>query len=420
MIKRFIEHKIKAALKDTPVVLLHGARQTGKTTLAKSIISRRNGSAYLTLDDLSTLSSALGDPTAFVRNLPRYVVIDEVQKAPELFPVIKQEVDNDRLPGRFLLTGSANVMLLPKLSESLAGRMEIVSLYPLSRGELLRKRETIVDWLLDPRTLSPGVTSAAASAASKDIASGAEAIQMTLLGGYPEAVERKAPGRRTAWFASYLSTILQRDIRDLAQIEGLIHFPKILALLASRNAGLLNVAEIGRAAGLSATTFQRYLALLEAVFLLFRLPAWAPGIEKRVVKAPKLHFCDSGLACHLAGASKQRLLADRTLFGHLLETFVVMELKKQCSFADQPAGLFHFRASGGAEVDLVLENSNGQVAGVEIKASETIGTRDFSGLRSFAETAGKRFLKGIIIYCGRETLPFGKSLWALPIGKLWR
>jgi hypothetical protein len=407
MIRRNIQEAIRRAMFDTPVVLLNGARQTGKTTLAQEMASAP-GFQYFTLDDAATLALAAGDPSGFIRNLTGPVVIDEIQKAPDLFPAIKLAVDKERRPGRFLLTGSANVMTLPRLSESLAGRMEIIPLFPFSAGELTGKRDGFVKRLFDGTIAKPKANSA------KD-----DLSARLVRGGYPEAVQRKADDRRATWFASYISTILQRDVRDLARVDGLHALPNLLKLLAARASGLLNLADVGRDAGLPHTTLSRYLALLETVFLVHRLPAWSPNLGKRLVKAAKLHLVDTGLACHLMGTDARRLNEDRSLLGRMLETFVVGELRKQISWADPHTALYHFRTAAGSEVDVLLEKADGTVAGVEVKASATVAASDFAALQELRDQLGKRFRAGVVLYTGDQLVPSGDKLWLVPLPALW-
>lgn len=407
MIQRNIEDAIRLALSDTPVVLLNGARQTGKTTLAQAVAAT-TGAQYLTLDDAATLALAAGDPAGFVRNLSGSVVLDEVQKAPDLFPAIKLAVDRNRQPGRFLLTGSANVMTLPRLSESLAGRMEVIPLYPLSAGELAGQREGFV-----PRLFDGTLAAAPPMGAADDLPA------RLVRGGYPEAIQRDAEDRRARWFASYVSTILQRDVRDLARVEALSALPNLLKVLAGRASGLLNLADVGRDAGLPHTTLTRYLALLETVFLVHRLPAWSPNLGKRLVKAPKLHLVDTGLACHLVGADSRRLSDDRALLGRLLETFVVGELRKALSWSDPQTTLYHYRTAVGSEVDVILERPDGSVAAIEVKASHTVAAADFTALRALHDSLGSLFRTGVILYSGDQLIPSGDKLWLVPLPFLW-
>jgi len=392
---------------DTPVVLLNGARQTGKTTLARQMAGAP-GAQYLTLDDAATLALAAGDPSGFIRNLTGPVVLDEVQKAPDLFPAIKLAVDRDRRPGRFLLTGSANVMTVPRLADSLAGRMEILPVFPFSAGELAGHREGFVTRLFD------GTVASAVGVSTPD-----ELAVRLVRGGYPEAVQRASEDRRGAWFASYVSTILQRDVRDLARVDGLHALPNLLKLLAARSSGLLNMADLSRDAGLPHTTLTRYLALLETVFLVHRLPAWSPNLGKRLVKSAKLHLVDTGLACHVLGVDADRLRADRSLLGRILESFVVGELRKQLSWAAPGTALQHFRTASGSEVDVVLERPDGSVAGVEVKARATVGPADFAALAGLRDQLGRKFIAGVVLHTGDQLLPAGDKLWLAPLPALW-
>jgi predicted AAA+ superfamily ATPase len=404
MIQRNIQSSVRRAMADTPVVLLNGARQTGKTTLAQALAAE-SGAAYFTLDDAATLALAGGDPSGFIRNLAGPVVLDEIQKAPELFPAIKVAVDKKRQPGRFLLTGSANVMALPRLSESLAGRMEIIPLYPFSAGELAGVSEGFL----------PRLFAGAIGEAQPPVACGDVATRLTR-GGYPEAVQREADDRRAAWFASYISTILQRDVRDLARVEALYSLPNLLKLLAARSSGLLNLADVGRDIGLPHTTLTRYLALLETVFLVLRLPAWSRNLGQRLVKAPKLHSVDTGLACHLLGADARRLSADRPL---LLESLVVGELRKQLSWTAPQTTLYHLRTASGSEVDAILEKPDGSVAAIEVKASATVAPADFAALKALRDQLGWQFCAGVVLYLGDHVVPFGDQLWLVPLSALW-
>lgn len=408
MYQRQIERKLAAALADTRVVLLNGARQTGKSTLAQQYAQSRGGQ-YLTLDDPAVAGLARSDPAALVGGAGSFMVIDEVQHAPELFSAIKRAVDADKRPGRFLLTGSANVFLLPRLSESLAGRMEILPLHPLSQGELAGSKANLVDVLFGDGAWRKG----------RSALDRMEVCKRLIAGGFPEAVARAAGERREAWFRSYIASLLQRDVRDLANIEGLTDLPRLLGLLAARSSALMNMSEVSRAAGIPHSTLRRYLALLEAAFILQPLPAWSANIGKRFVKSPKIHLLDSGLAAHLRGDADARALARSDKLGPLLETFVVQEVRKLLGWSRQSATPYHFRTAAGQEVDLLLEAPGQRIAGIEIKASANIGQGDFVGLRALAEAAGKKFSGGVALYLGEQRLSFGDNLWALPISALW-
>jgi hypothetical protein len=421
---RHLAGPLREALADTPVVFLNGARQTGKTTLAKMLAGGAPG-RYLTLDDGHTLAAA-ADPAGFIAGLsaePGTVVLDEVQLAPKLLPAIKAAVDRDRRPGRFLLTGSADVLLLPGVSESLAGRMEILTLQPLSQGEIAGRRETLVDALF-AGSFRPGTRSGGHAGGKPPRRAGgapdrAELAERVTRGGYPEAVARARETRRAAWFDAYVRAIIQRDIRALSGIEGLALLPRLLALLAVRAGGLLNLAELSRALGIPHTTLQRYLALLELTFIFQPLSAWSANPGKRLVKAPKIHLSDTGLAARLAGVSTRLMLSDPARAGGLLEGFVLGELRKQAAWSKTLPRFHHFRTAAGREVDIVLEDHAGRVVGVEVKAAATLQPRDFDGLKALAQAAGKHWLRGIILHAGTEPLPFAADLHALPINALW-
>ena len=410
MFHRHITGSLLDALADTPVVLLHGARQTGKSTLAQWLTEEKHKARYMTLDDAGILSAARSDPSGFIHGLEGPVVLDEVQRAPELFPAIKVSVDRNRKPGRFLLTGSANVLLLPRLSESLAGRMEILKLWPLSQGEIEGSKEGLVDALFASEL--PSLT--AARAARSQIS------QRLLHGGYPVVQDRLSEERRKAWFGSYLTTILQRDVRGLANIEGLTALPRLLSLLAARATSLLNLSELSRSFAVPLTTLKRYMALLETTFLIQTLPPWSSNLSKRLVKTPRLVFGDTGLMSYLLGLNEQRLTEQANLVGPLLENFVVMELQKQAAWSRVRPQMFHFRTQTGQEVDIVLEDPTGQLVGVEVKAASTIYTQDFKGLRALAELTSRRFHRGVVLHTGSESIPFGPRLHALPVSALWQ
>ena len=397
------------ALRDTPVVYLQGARQTGKSTLVRAVAEREYPAPYLTLDTAAVLAAALNDPEGFIAGLERPVVIDEAQRAPALALAIKAAVDADRRPGQFLLTGSASVLSVPVLSDSLAGRMELHTLWPFSQGELTGVRETFVDRLFAEKLATPP--------AAPD--TGESLVDRLCAGGYPEIQTRRSHARRQAWFDSYVDAILQRDVRDLANIERLSEIPRLLALLASRAGELLNTADLARTLGIPQTTLKRYLTLLEMTFLVRLLPAWFSNLGKRLAKAPKLLLVDTGLLTHLIEADADRLRRDRTLLGHVLENFVAMELIKQLGWSERRCRPFHFRTESGAEVDLVLEDRAGRLVGVEVKSAASVKQQDFRGLETLARLSGDRFVRGVVVCTGTTAVPFGRNLFALPISQLW-
>lgn len=402
---RLSHQRVVAALKDTPVVMLTGPRQAGKTTLARAFVGANR--PYLTLDDDTVLAGAAADPAGFIRNLDG-AVIDEVQRAPALLRAIKAAVDADRRPGRFLLTGSANVLALPQVSESLAGRMEAVALLPLSQLELRRRKPTFLRSAFagkPPRAGEPIV--------------GAALVTAILAGGYPEMLARTDPRRRQAWAREYVNAIVQRDVRDIAEVEKLDRMTRLLQALAQHSGRLVNLAQVGGQIGLDDKTVARYLTILEHLFLLRRVEPWFRNRLKRLIKTPKLHFLDSGLLAVVLGATAERIAADRALLGPLLETFVYAELTKQTDWFEEPCALHHFRDKDQDEVDVVIESGGGAVVGVEVKAAASVSASDFKGLRKLAAACGDEFKLGVVLYDGENLVPFGERLYAAPVGCLW-
>jgi len=405
---RFIIRRLKEALKDTPVVLLNGPRQAGKSTLVKHVGNERGDTRYVTLDDFTVLAAAKKDPEGFIRGFNGSLIIDEVQRAPELFLAIKRAVDEVRHPGRFLLTGSANVLLLPHLADSLAGRIEILPLYPLSINEVSGEHENLIDRLFDSDELN-------ISSFRTLPMRYASVTDMLVVGGYPEMVERFSPARRRAWIQAYITTILLRDVRDLSAIEGLSQIPDLLSVLATRSGTLLNYSELSRATGLTMSTLKRYFHLLEMLFMVHTIPAWSRNRSKRLVKSPKVHITDTGILCHLLGLDVAGLECDKIQSGKILETFVVNECLKAASWSNLLVRLHHYRTLTGSEVDCVLETADGRVVGIEVKAAARVGTSDIRGLQTLRDDVGDKFVKGLILYQGKTVVPFGDRITALPI-----
>jgi hypothetical protein len=402
---------MSAALADSPVVLLVGARQTGKSTLIESPAFQKDKRRFITFDDANVLAAAKADPSGFLNTYPEPLTLDEIQRVPELFLAIKASVDRNRAPGRFLLSGSANVLFLPRVADSLAGRMEVITLWPFSQGEIEGVREGFIDAVFGSKL--PSLKPLEKWDERKEIR------RRVISGGFPEVRTRSSVERRNAWYGSYLTTILQRDVRDLSRIEDLTALPRLLAILASRAGSLLNTADISRSSGIVQTTLKRYLSLLETLFLFEELPAWSANVGKRYVKMPKTYLSDTGLAAHLLHLTEERLDQEAAQWGALLENFVGMELRKQAAWSAERPQLFHWRTHGQQEVDLVLE-AGGRLAGIEVKAGTTVTAGDFKGLKALASDAGKRWVRGVLLYSGSEVLPFGENLLAMPISSLWR
>jgi len=402
---RLIAPRIAEAMADTPVVLLAGPRQAGKTTLVRQMAE--HGGRYLTLDDELTLLSAREDPVGMIRSLD-HAVIDEIQRAPQLLLAIKKSVDEDRRPGRFLLTGSANLMALPTVADSLAGRMETFSLLPLSQSEIEGQTTNWLDSVFAGQMPLPG-----APAHAGDL------IERVLRGGYPEAIARSTARRRAAWGRQYIDAIIQRDVRDVSGIEKLDQLPRFLRALAQTAGQLCNYTRLAGQVGLDAKTAAKYVGVLEQMYLLRRVDVWARNRLNRVVKTPKLQFIDSGLLAVLLDLSAEALQQDRSRFGNVLETFVFGELLKHMTTAEGDYRLMHYRDADRFEVDMVIENAAGQWVGVEVKAAATVKESDLRGLRKLSGLAGDQFRSGVLLYDGDETLPLGGGILAAPLSTLW-
>jgi hypothetical protein len=335
-------------------------------------------------------------------------IIDEVQRAPDLLLAIKKSVDEDYRPGRFLLTGSANVLTLPRVADSLAGRMETIQMLPLARAEIAERAPRFLEGLFEGKPHKPS-----------DAVVGDDLVQLVLLGGFPEAISRETERRRQDWLRSYLTSILTRDLRDIADIEKLTELPKFVRLLAEHSGQLVNYSQFGSGINVSHKTGQRYVGLLEQVFLIAMVQPWFTNTLKRIVKTPKLHFLDSGLLATARGLTFDRVKADRTTFGALLESFVFSEILKLMTATDLRLVPYHFRDRDGREVDIVLERDDRTIVGIEVKASATVKPGDFGGLRALAEACGDRFACGVVLYDSTDVVSFGDKLVAVPLSSLW-
>jgi len=402
---RLIRARLLDALADTPVVLLVGPRQAGKTTLVRQMADQNR--RYLTLDDETTLLAAREDPVGLVRGLD-CAVIDEVQRVPQLLLAIKKSVDEDRRPGRFLLTGSANLMVMPTVADSLAGRMETLTLLPLAQSELNASSTNWLDGAFDgslPQTATPLL--------------GGDLADAVLRGGYPEALARATTRRRTAWARQYLSAIVQRDIRDVAGIDKLGHLPRFLRALAQMAGQLCNYTQLGGQVGLDGKTAARYVGIFEQMYLLKRVEVWARNRLSRIVKTPKLQFIDAGLLATLLDLDTDAVARDRSRFGATLETFVFAELIKHASAAEGEYRLLYYRDHDQVEVDLVVENAAGRLIGIEVKSAATLRPNDLRGLKRLADLAGDAFRLGVILYDGSDVIPMGDRFRAVPLSTLW-
>jgi predicted AAA+ superfamily ATPase len=400
-IPRHLQSLLDTALGDTPALLVNGPRQCGKTTLVRQYADRM---AYFSLDDPALLAAVRADPLGFVRRQDR-LIIDEVQRAPELLLALKLAIDQDRRPGRFLLTGSANLMALPTVADSLAGRVEIHTLLPLSNAEIAGRPADFVERLL--RCDWPLV---ATTAEKRE-----DCVDRVLAGGYPEMRLRATPARRRTWAHAYLTTLIERDVRDIADIAQTAKIPQLLGILAHLSGQLLNLQQIGGQIGLDGKSVEKYIGILEKMFLVRRLPAWSGNELNRLIKTPKLHFLDAGLQASLVRLTPERAVLDRARFGATLETWVYGELLKTLALGQDPWFLFHYRDKDRVEVDFVLESPLGEIVGIEVKASATVGPADFKGLRRLAALCRERFRAGAVLYDGEHVLSFGAGMSAVPL-----
>lgn len=408
MFRRFAEAQVADAVQDTPVVLIHGPRQSGKSTLAQAVAKDHFGGNYVTLDDPLILEEARTHPISFLKSRNGPLVIDEVQRAPELFLAIKLLVDKDRTPGRFLLTGSANVLVLPKVADSLAGRMEPIQLLPLSQAEMEGADTNFPDRLFEMGEMQRAASS------SGDLA------MRIARGGFPEPVGRPSESRREAWFQSYVRTILERDVRDLSNVAGLTQMPRILSLLAARSGTTLNVASLSVDTGVPHTTLTRYIDLFKALFLVNLVPAWSADVDTRLAKSGKAFLVDTGLLCYLTGMDAKGLNSDPFRFEPALKTFVAAELQKLCAAGRVKPALHHLRTVKQKQVDFVLESRDGRIVGIDVRTTKAAASDDFEGLRFLSELAGKNFHRGVVLHCGDESTDIADSLHALPLASLWR
>jgi uncharacterized protein len=408
LIARQVRPLVLEALAESRAAALLGARQVGKSTLARGLSENEYPARYISLDDEAVVSTARADPRGFIASISGPAVIDEIQRAPGLLLAIKERLDRDRARGQFLLTGSANLLTLPTVADALPGRVEYVNLWPLSQGELRGVSERFVD------TLFRGVFPAVAGAPVGHLAAAA----MLTKGGYPEMVGR-SPRGRSRFFSSYIASIIGRDIGDVANLRNVENVERLLYLIAARSGGLANFHGMGNDLGVDANTVSSHTKILEDLFLVSRLKPWRSNLGSRHVKTPKLYVVDCGLLAFLIGANERRITEDGGVAGMMIESFVAMELLRQCDWVEEPVSLFHYRDKEQREVDVVMERHSGEVVGVEVKATATPSRQDFAGLRYLRDKLGTRFRAGVVLYTGSDTLPLGDRLAAVPLSGLW-
>ncbi len=388
-------------------VALLGARQTGKSTLVRMLAGERLPADYISLDDEPVRDLAIGDPTGFVAGLGRRTVIDEVQRAPSLLLAIKARLDLDDRRGQFLLTGSANLRRIPTVSDALPGRVDYLTLWPFTPGELAGEPESFLGRLF--RGEAPRVSG---------MPVGRQAYaELLLTGGFPEAQRRTGAARRR-FFESYVASVVERDVVETSRVHEPASVGVLLRLVAARSGSLVRFDSLGREAGVSGKTAKGYMDVLERLFLVRVRRPWHVNLGQRQVKAAKIYLSDSGLLAGLIGADARRVGEDDRLAGSLFETFVATELERQASWSPEALSFWHYREED-REVDVIVERPSGEVVGIEVKASATVRPRDFSGLVHMRERVGSRLVAGVVLYAGERTLPFGKGLWAVPISAMW-
>ena len=413
MIKRRLSPRILDILQGFPIVYVTGPRQAGKSTLVQSLAVQAWPADYVTFDEATMLGAAEANPESFLRAYEGNLILDEVQMAPGLFRALKALVDAARQAnkananGRYLLTGSASIMALPKLSDALVGRMSVLTLYPLSALEISGGKGDFLPRLMD-NDFKPGTI--------KRKLSLVETIRQAT---FPE-ITGQDENRRRQWFEAYITTILQRDVRQIADIARLGVLPHLLKVLASRAGGLINEADIARSTGQNAVSAKNYRILLQILFLTFDVKPWYRNIGKRLVKAPKGYIIDTSLLCHLLQIDMARVaIKDPHVFGHLFENFVASELLKQLSSSSSMAQLHHFRTSDNKEVDFVLEQPDGRLVGIEVKGRDSVTAADFKGLETLRQQAGNDFICGVVLYRNTKVIPFGDKMWAVPVEAMW-
>ncbi len=414
MIKRRLAKKILDALQGFPVVYVNGARQAGKSTLVQTLAADNWPADYVTFDEATMLGAAEANPESFLRAYESRLILDEAQLVPSLFRALKVLVDEARLldkqnaNGRYLLTGSANIMALPKVSDALVGRMSVLTLYPLSALEITGGKGDFLSRLMS-NGFKPGT-----------IKRKIGLVDVIRQATFPEITDQ-SDDRRKQWFENYITTILQRDVRQLADIAKLGVLPNLLRVLASRAGGLINEADIARSIGQNAVTTKSYRVLLQMMFLTFDVRPWYRNIGKRLVKSPKGYIMDTSLLCHLQQVNMAKVeIEDPHVFGHLFENFVATEILKQLATEGSATELYHFRTSDGKEVDFVLEKSDGSLAALEVKGRDNVTAADFKGLKELRSQTEDDFICGIVLYRGNKIIPFEKNLWAVPVDCIYQ
>jgi len=403
-IKRHIEASINESLSDTPVTIINGPRQSGKTTLLKYI--QPANSTYLTLDNENTLLQAKFDPIGLLNNLDFPILIDEIQRAPELIRTIKLIVDENRQPGAFILTGSANLMTVPKLADSLAGRSEFLELLPFSQSEISQQPSNFISCLKANR-----FDSISSANVSND-----QLIDKIINGGYPEALTR-SDGRKNRWHLSYIKAILNRDIKEIFHLQKIPELEKLLNMLALLSTQQLVLNNLSKNLKLDSKSVDKYIYALESLYIILRIPAWHNNELKRATKQPKIYFIDTGLLCSIRNINRSTLQKDRKLFGVLLENFVASELIKLKTILTNQFQLFHYRDKDKREVDFILTTPENTAIGIEVKASMTVRQDMFKSINYLINSGVLDY--GIVLYTGKDVIKLGPKSVAVPVSYLW-
>ncbi len=409
-IDRHVTPRIYEALDDTRIVALQGSRQVGKTTLVQEIVAARGG-RLVTFDDETTLNLARADPIGFLQHDEPLLAIDEIQLAPEMVSALKYVVDRDQRPGRFLVTGSADLLRLPAAKDSLAGRVESIELHGFSQGELAGHRETFVDRLFAGERFTGHTSTLTRS----------DYLERAVAGGYPEALSRPPGRRRAAWMDNYLNSIVKRDAREISSLQRIDELPRLLGVLAARNSEELNLSDVSKESEIPTTSLNRMLDLLETMYLIQRIPAWSTNLTKRAVSRPKASLLDTGLAARLLNLSAAGAGPDKygEVAGHLLEGFVTAEIRRQQAWAEETFRMSHFRDRAAGEVDVILETPDGRVAGIEVKSSSRLSGHDAKWLGQLRDKLGKRFVTGLVLHTGGTGIPVGDRIAAVPLDTIW-
>ena len=398
---------MREALADTRIVAIVGPRQSGKTTLARRIAGD-DGRPFITLDDEQFRRFAEDDPAGFVRSQP-VAVIDEIQRAPALILALKKAVDEAPRSGRYLITGSVDLFRGALSPDSLAGRVDTIELLPFSQAEIAGAG---VSEFLE-RAFAGDFPSLAVTGPTDDL------VERVISGGFPEALSRSVPARRRRWLRAYARALAERDVSEVAAVDKSVEMSRLIDHAAVASGQLLNMSALGSRLGIDGKTVDRWLTLLEHMFLVRRIRAWHRNRLKRLVKTPKLHFLDSGLLAALRGTGTAEIARDRGKLGPLLECFVHAEIAKAAALSDETTTVSHYRDKDRVEVDLVLERSPDRVVGIEVKAGATAHPEDFKGLVHIERAAGDRFACGIVLHDGDRVQQTGSRLFAMPVKMLW-